>query len=250
MVLYIIYSADLVDIAEDKNELTLAFVDDTALLAVGDTFLDTHSTLNNMMEREGGAFEWSDNHNSQFEMNKFVLMDFTLNRSKQRIPITIRGTQIAPSPTHQFLGVQLDQELRWKAHTAYAIAKGMKHAIMLRWLSATTWGIPLKLMRQLYQAVITMVQRAAALAASGAMRTTPTDSLFAHAFLPPVPLMIQKTLYNTALRLASLPDKHPLHSALWKVARRDVCKHRSALHRLTHDTGVSPFNIETIKPHI
>ncbi|KIK37465.1 hypothetical protein CY34DRAFT_45969, partial [Suillus luteus UH-Slu-Lm8-n1] len=46
MILYIIYSADLVDIAkprrgrESLTELTLAFVDDTALVAIGKDFTD------------------------------------------------------------------------------------------------------------------------------------------------------------------------------------------------------------------
>ncbi|KIO10454.1 hypothetical protein M404DRAFT_129260, partial [Pisolithus tinctorius Marx 270] len=38
MILYIIYSLDLVEMAKDKNELTLAFIDDTALIAIGKMF--------------------------------------------------------------------------------------------------------------------------------------------------------------------------------------------------------------------
>ncbi|KIK40533.1 hypothetical protein CY34DRAFT_29002, partial [Suillus luteus UH-Slu-Lm8-n1] len=48
MILYIIYSLDLVNIAkkcrgnESLKELTLAFVDDTALIAIGNNFEATH----------------------------------------------------------------------------------------------------------------------------------------------------------------------------------------------------------------
>ncbi|KIK16753.1 hypothetical protein PISMIDRAFT_80644, partial [Pisolithus microcarpus 441] len=38
MILYVIYSSDLVDMAKDKNELTLAFINDTALITIGKTF--------------------------------------------------------------------------------------------------------------------------------------------------------------------------------------------------------------------
>ncbi|KIK13673.1 hypothetical protein PISMIDRAFT_17820 [Pisolithus microcarpus 441] len=154
MILYVIYSSDLVDIANGKNELTLAFVDDTAILATGKDFVSTHATLANMMERENGAYDWSTKHNSRFETNKFALMDFTQSRSRQRVPITLRGVRIDPSPTHRFLGVMVDHELRWKSHAAHAIAKGTRHAMMLRRLSSTTWGIPLKLMRQLFTATV------------------------------------------------------------------------------------------------
>jgi len=124
MILYVIYDSDLVEIAKGKRELTLAFIDDTAFLAIGKTFQETHQILDDMLERRGGGFEWSSEHNSRFEPSKFVLMDFSLNRLKERPPMTIRGAIINPSCTHKFLGVILNEELRWKEHTAYAITKG------------------------------------------------------------------------------------------------------------------------------
>jgi len=82
MILYIIYNSDLVEIAKGKQELTLAFVDNTAFLAIRKTFQET-KILGKMLEREEGGFEWSSKHNSRFEPSKFALMDFTLNRSKE-----------------------------------------------------------------------------------------------------------------------------------------------------------------------
>jgi hypothetical protein len=158
MILYIIYSADLVDVAEPRRgnralrELTLAFVDDTAFVAIGPDFETTHSTLKNMLERPGGGFEWSRNHNSRFETNKFALIDFSMNKNRTRPPMNIQGAIIRPSPTHRFLGVILDQELRWKAQVDNAVAKGTAYVMQLRRLSTMSKGIPLRLMRQLYQA--------------------------------------------------------------------------------------------------
>ncbi|KIN94669.1 hypothetical protein M404DRAFT_83027, partial [Pisolithus tinctorius Marx 270] len=154
MILYVIYSSDLADIAKGNKELTLAFVDNTALIAIGKTFEDTHYTLLNMMERENGGYDWSNQHNSRFETTKFALMDFTLNRNKPRPTMMIRNAAITPVTTHRFLGVILDHELRWKTQAAQAIAKGTKQALLLRRISATSWGIPTKLMRQLYQAAV------------------------------------------------------------------------------------------------
>ena len=37
MLLYIIYNSDLIDIARNKGELILAFVDDTVFIAIADT---------------------------------------------------------------------------------------------------------------------------------------------------------------------------------------------------------------------
>ena len=111
MLLYIIYSSDLVDMAKGKNKLTLAFVDDTAFIAIGKTFQETHTILTKMLEHKGGGYQWSLDHNSRFEPSKFALIDFSLNRSKDHPPLQTRNTTINPVPSHKFLGVILDHEL-------------------------------------------------------------------------------------------------------------------------------------------
>ena len=146
MLLYVIYNSDLMDIAKkEKGELALAFVDNTTLVIVGNMFKDNHRRLKNMMERRGGGYEWSKNHNSCFKTNKFMLMDFSLNRSKNRLDMTLRGITIKSSATHKFLRLILNNEQLWKAHTAHATAKGASYTILLHRLLSSTWGIPAKL---------------------------------------------------------------------------------------------------------
>lgn len=140
-ILYIIYNSNLVEVAKTRKgrellkELTLAFVDDTAFIAIAKDFKTAHSILQDMLERTGGGFEWSRDHNSCFKTSKFALMDFSLNRSKECPNMNIQGNIIHPSPTHKFLGVILDQELRWKAQVDYAVAKGTTHVMQIRRLS-------------------------------------------------------------------------------------------------------------------
>ena len=105
MILYIIYSSNLVDVArpcrghETVKELTLAFVDDTAFIAVAKDFAAAHDMLTDMLERPGGGYEWSRAHNSRFETNKFALMDFSMNRHKARPNMIIQGATIRLTPT-------------------------------------------------------------------------------------------------------------------------------------------------------
>ena len=128
-----IYSSDLVDTARKENrELVLAFVDDMALVAVGKSFVETHQKLKDMLKQQGGGYEWSANHNSRFETNKFVLMDFSLNRAKPRPDMNLRGVTIKSAPSHKFLGVIIDNELCWTAQAAYTTAKGAKYTILLQ----------------------------------------------------------------------------------------------------------------------
>jgi len=281
MLLYVIYNSDLVDIAKkEKGELALAFVDDMALVVIGKTFKNNHSQLKDMMERQGGGYEWSKDQNSRFETNKFALMDFSLNRSKNRPDMVLRRVTIKSTGTHKFLSLMLDNELRWKAQETYATAKGANYTLLLQRLSSTTWGVPAKLVRQLYQSVavpkityaaavwlqpsyshasdrrlqgskgtarkIELAQRAATLAITGAMRTTPTDSLDIHANLMPAHILFQQILFRSALHLSGLLSTHPLAPHVNKIEKKDVKRHRSALHKLIHTLGISPKLNETV----
>jgi hypothetical protein len=144
------FTERLVDIAtgRGKKERTLDFVDDTAFIAIGKSFHDTHATLKHMVERPGGGYEWAEAHNS-----KFAIVDFSMNSEREHPPPITHGATITPTATHRFLGVILDQALCWNAHIAYALAKGTAYVFQLRCLSSTSTGIPLSLRRQLYLTV-------------------------------------------------------------------------------------------------
>ena len=73
-------------------------------------------------------------------------------------------------------------------------------------------------------------------------------SLEVHSFLLPAPLLIQDILYRSALRLARLPQTHPLHTKMKWIERHNVKRHRSALHSLIHTLEVKPSKIETSIP--
>lgn len=176
----------------------------------------------------------------------------------------------------------MDQELRWKPQVDNAIARGTAYVFQLRRLSSTAKGIPLQLMRQLYQAIavpkmlyaadlwfspvyregtdklqrgsvgvakhISSVQRIAALAITGALRSTATDILEAHANLLPATLLLQNACYRATIRLTTHPKTHPLYHPLRRAASKYVSSHRSSLHKLTHRYAIVPDDIETLIP--
>ncbi|KIK80662.1 hypothetical protein PAXRUDRAFT_158079 [Paxillus rubicundulus Ve08.2h10] len=131
----------------------LAFVDDTVFIVIGKDFHETHRTLQDMLNRPGGSFEWSKDHNSCFEPSKFALLDFSMNSTKECPPMNIKGAVISPGWTHCFLGVLVDNALCWHAHMTYTIGKGTAYVLQLRCLSLISKGIPLSLMKQLYMSV-------------------------------------------------------------------------------------------------
>ena len=153
MIVYLFYNADILDIPKAHGELAVAFVDHTALFAEGSTFADTHTKLRNMMNRHGGAFEWSAAHNSRFEISKFALIDFSLKKDIDRPPLILRQTIITPTTHHKFLGVIFDQDLRWRQHTDYTVAKASKWISLFKRITKTQSGLLSQLLRRLYIAV-------------------------------------------------------------------------------------------------
>lgn len=168
-------------------------------------------------------------------------------RKKKKQPpttIVLNGRNITLTDQHKFLGVIVDTELRFKKHTDYVLGKGTKMVNQVRRLSKMARGMQGEYARQMYYAAaaatmhyandiwcptvldkhgkrqqgmtgaikkMDLVQRKAAIQATGALRTTPTDLLFAHADMNPSRLQLMKSTQMAALQLATLPKTHPLH---------------------------------------
>ncbi|CCA76928.1 hypothetical protein PIIN_10911, partial [Serendipita indica DSM 11827] len=127
MILYLFYIAPLLEIANGKDQLTLGFVDDSTLIAIGQNFHDMHLGLKDMMEREGGVLDWSRSHHSPLKNNKLGLVDFTMSSEKRKgsHPLVLEAKDsngrtstvtIQPTNSCKLLGVVIDQSLRWNKH--------------------------------------------------------------------------------------------------------------------------------------
>ena len=93
---------------------------------------------------------------------------------------------------------------------------------------------------------LTTVQREGALAITGGFRTSPTDSLNAHAALLLMHMRIERIKFAKVTCLASLPPVHPLQKQMQTAARRRVRRHRSPLHELANILQRDPGSIEEI----
>ena len=289
MLLYLFYNADLIA-SPNKDEAMLAYVDDACYYAEGLDFGETHDKLRNMMCREQGGFEWSKLHNSRFEPSKMALVGFSRKRKpdpqrhsksvpEPRPSLQLRDAIIKPSPTHKYLGVIFDQELRWREQTEHAVAKAAKWTLQFRRLTRPSTGIRPKFMRQLYCVVaiprftyaadvwyapvshgaqgtratgsvgatkwLESIQRIAITAISGALCTMATDVMEAHTNLPPVELLMHRFCHRATIRLATLPISHPLHKLVQICARRRAKWHLSPIHLLLRAYNIKPSEYET-----
>lgn len=80
------------------------------------------------------------------------------------------------------------------------------------------------------------------------MHTTASDVLDAHADLLPMDLLINKHCFREALRLATLPKSHPLHSHVLCAVKHKPRRHPSPLHEIMHTYSLDPPSIESIAP--
>jgi ribonuclease HI len=285
---YMLYNGGMLGGLDARaGEQGALFIDDVYILTTGSSLAITHGKLKNIMEKQDGVFQWANEHNCEFGVDKFQLVDFTRRREAdterpgktrpiERPDLILRGQRIPSKNTATFLGMTIDREIRWKEQGDKMVAKGQNWVAQIQRIARVKTGIPPTLMRRLYISVavprifygadvclvagsrrgrvggasvvakLTTIQRRAAIAITGAMRSTATDVLDAHANLMPVPVLIDKVRAQAALRLATLPESHPLAKHVQRAATRRVKRHPAPLHGLMHDFGIRPRDIETV----
>ena len=283
MALYQYYNADILEIPNSPQETAEAYVDDAILTASAKTFEEAHAILADMMTRNEGMVNWSESHNSSIEYSKLALIDFSHHGVKKtRPPLVLPDVTITPTASAKYLGIILDQHLNWAPQLAQVRGKGSNWAAQIRRLARPSWGLTPKGARKLYVSValprilygidiwctplhgknargnkkgsvniikkLATVQRAGTLAMTGGFRTSPTDSLDAHAAMLPIDLRVDKICHNAITRLATLPQEHPLHAPVKRSAKGIAKRHRSPLHILTSIYGIHPNNFEKIPP--
>jgi len=153
MLLYILYNAPLINIADPnaKNKCIIGYIDDTTLLASSKTFTDAHKTIRNMMERENGVFNWSRTYSSPLEMNKLALVNFSHSQAKvseaenlilfQTTPKGMVRHELKGKPQVKLLGILLDSKLNWSAQHEKVRGNAIKFTAAFRRYTKVASGI-------------------------------------------------------------------------------------------------------------
>ena len=73
-----IYNGGILECLNAKNgEFGTLFIDDTYILMVGDNLEETHGKIKHIMEKADGVFQWAADHNCEFGVDRFQLLDLT-----------------------------------------------------------------------------------------------------------------------------------------------------------------------------
>jgi ribonuclease HI len=269
-----------------NGEEAIGFADDVNFISTGDDLEQAARKAEDFMHRTGGALDWSKETNCTFGLDKTACIGMTRRREADprlqgrtrpitRPGITIGGVDVKMDKSAKWLGILIDQELRFNAHAAYALKKGTDYMHQYRRLARNANGVWHKYLKWYYKAIamprmlygaevwlkpprisnktsqkfmnkMATVQRQAALHATGALRTTPNNVLDAHANILPFDIAAHQVLHRCTLRLATLPKTHPLSHIVRRAARRYVKAHRTPLHELFHAYQIKPDGLETI----
>src|SRR5882724_6778637 len=99
-----------------------------------------------MMMHQGGSYNCSASQNSKFELLKLVLVDFSQSKTIEHPPMCLGGVSIWLQEAHRFIGVMMDQGLRWNWQADHTLTKATKWTLAFCCLTRPSMGVGLKLM--------------------------------------------------------------------------------------------------------
>src|ERR1700678_2023199 len=201
-----------------------------------------------------------------------------------RPPLVLEGQVVQQVDSYKYLGIQINAQLRWKEQAQRATANATKWILQFRRLTRPSTGVKSKLMRQLYLAValpkvlygidvwytpptksagqarnsgsagvlrsLQKVQRIAALAITGVLRTSPNDFVDAHAGILPMELALLKACHSALVRSLTLPSTNPVHQVVQAAKLRQSPKHPGPIDKLLKLFALKDQVLEIIHPAV
>jgi ribonuclease HI len=207
--LYSLFIDDFLTNQKLQSDLRQGFADDLALGVQGRNRNKLEQRMNRLLYR---ANEWAKKWKIEFSTAKTIAVLFSHSRKSRMINLFLNGCQIEVRSEFRYLGILFDSKLHWKQHIIQQCAKANALLLKLKAVTKKKWGLPQKTNLFIYKRVIEPIllygcavwskslekaslvsllrrsQRLAALAITGALRTTSTDALFVLSGLKPIDL--------------------------------------------------------------
>jgi ribonuclease HI len=230
-IFYLFYNSDLLDETEviGLNAISGGYIYDICILTHSSPTEENCRKLRTIHER---CTVWANKHASKFDLAKYKLLYLT------RIPNNInmgcqlepqQGVVIEPQSSVKYLGVWFDTKMAWNEQIAEARKRVSKSVIAIGSIAASTWGIRLRELRQLYMGVVVpqltygasvwysplgepghkkkfekalnTVQNGALRAVTGAFKATSAAALQIEAYIPPMRNTIAKIMGASVLQI-------------------------------------------------
>lgn len=283
--LYKMYNSRLLEVVDEEDrDKSLGFLDDVAVVAVGENLEQTTAMLQSHVEQQKGAKEWLQKQNSRFKVSKLCLVHADqpqLQRADELgPPLELSNGEVQPSEATKFLGIWVNRKLSFKQPAEFALKKGTNWIMQFGRLARPKHGLSAKNVQSLYKKVLLpgmlyvasvwikpqqriegwkqvygsigiirqmeQVHCQACRLISGAMRSTPMDSMQAQLNLLPFHLLVDDVVMREATHMCTLLETHLLHKHVQHAAKW-VKHHQSLLHDVMVAYSLHPDAIETIE---
>ncbi|KAF5340335.1 hypothetical protein D9611_007948 [Ephemerocybe angulata] len=269
------YVDDAILIAEGKT-----FKDTTKMLK---NMMTREGGANDWSRTHNSRFEMSKVALMHFSRRKDPNKPNKLMR-KTAPRLTVQGARITVAEKYKYLGVIIDPELRWNVQVDRVIEKATYWVNLFRRLAKTNSGINSTVMRHLYKSVgipqityaadvwytpprvneggkraigsvraltqLRRIQKTAAVAITGALKSTAYDALDVHAGITPMDILLETVHKRAYVRLCTLPETHILGpKAINAYCERDEKRdHPSPIDIMARRYCIDPRTVETIAP--
>ncbi len=131
--------------------MTIAFADDTTVLATGCCI----ETITSLLQSKIKILEkWSKSAGVEFNTDKSVSMMFTNKRKTKEIPIRLQGKNLEYVQETKYLGVILNTKLSWNAHVKNKIASCKRQMYFIKSMVNNRFNMSMKGLKWIYTACI------------------------------------------------------------------------------------------------
>ena len=126
----------------------IQFADDTTLIFSCKDFIQLKDTLESEAKK---VTEWLEANKLILNISKTHVMLFSFKRNNPKLSVKISDTEIEEKTVTNFLGVQVDNKLTWKAHIAHICNKVSKSIAILRLVRSI---FPKNILKMIYMSLI------------------------------------------------------------------------------------------------
>ena len=246
--LFLIFINDITEYTKDGSTLSL-FADDTAAWVFKGE--NKEEAERKMQENIDAISRWADDWKMTLNTDKTKVMVISSNSKdhKWKPSLFLKGEQLEVVKEYKFLGVIIDNQLRFNSHVAKTVAKCKRRNNLLRCLAGKDWGQSMESQKMLYVTYIRsaleyaspswypwisetargkleVVQNDSMRIMTRMAKKTPIDFLRLESGLEPLEARMEKNsmvLWEKYVRFESNDQRHQL--AVKKIDQRLLTRH-------------------------
>jgi ribonuclease HI len=238
------------------------YADDLVLIGRGK---DLPTIINNLQQALDKVLHWGREQGLRFSESKSAAVVFTRNRKWAAPKLRINNMELEWLDQVKYLGVTLDQKLRWNIHVTNKIKKVKRQLFMYRQIVGKEFGPQPKYMRWMFTGIIrpslsyaaivwwraasnigtlaklTRLTRLAMLTLGPVRKSTPTAGLEVIGYLPPM------DLYLEGEALKAWHRNKNVRGEIWDgCGEGKKLGHRRELRNLTQEYSLPEYNWDEI----